>query len=246
MAGRPAPGTGPQSLRLEVLKELQQLIDSRESRDRVDRSPLAETKGREHWVLHLTLRALEQEQSHVDTLIGSAYANLVSRLEALDDRLARAEERDRSLEEEIRGRLERIGPDLGGQLARGIEDGTNLVAQRVSEQVLKDLDAKWRPISDSVEAFAQGSRQVTKDVADTYRVATQTRLLLSENARRMTDLGRDLVALEESLKLVVAKTIEEYLLPIEQRVAHLESQLGVPAPAARGSPEKPSSPATGE
>jgi BMFP domain-containing protein YqiC len=246
MAGRPAAGTGPQNLRLEVLKELQQLIDSREARDRVDRGPIAETKGKEHWVLHLTLRALEQEQSHVDTLIGSAYANLVSRLEALDDRLARAEERDRTLEEEVRGRLERLGPDLGTQLAKGIEDGTDTVAQRVSAQVLKDLDAKWHPISDSVEAFAQGSRQVTKDVADTYRVATQTRLLLSENARRMTDLGRDLVALEESLKLVVAKTIEEYLAPLEQRVVQLETQLGGPPPAAPAAAEKPTSPATGE
>jgi BMFP domain-containing protein YqiC len=246
MAGRPAPGTGPQNLRLEVLKELQQLIDSREARDRVDRGPIAETKGKEHWVLHLTLRALEQQQSHIDTLIGSAYANLVSRLEALDDRLARAEERDRTLEEEVRGRLERLGPDLGSQLSKGLEDGTETIAQRVSAQLLKDLDAKWRPISDSIEAFAQGSRQVTKDVADTYRVATQTRLLLSENARRMTDLGRDLVALEESLKLVVAKTIEEYLAPLEQRVAQIETQLGGPAPAAPAAAEKPTTPATGE
>jgi hypothetical protein len=245
MGGRPGTATSSQSLRLDILKELQQLIDNRETRDRVDRGPLAEAKGREHWVLHLTLRALELEQSHVDTLIGSAYANLMSRLESLDDRVTRAEERDRTHQEDVQGKLDRLGTELGAALGRGIQEGTASVSQKVSEQVMKDLDTKWRPISDSAETFAQGSRQVIKDVADTYRVATQTRLLLSENARRMTDLGRDMVALEESLKLVVMKTIEEALAPIEQRVAHLEGQLGVSSPAGRNSTEKPSSPASG-
>ncbi len=78
-----------------------------------------------------------------------------------------------------------------------------------------------------------------RDVADTYRVATQTRLLLNENTRRITDLGRDLVALEESLKLVVAKTLEEGLAPIDQRVAVLESRLGVAAPGERPAGDRP-------
>lgn len=246
MGGRPGAAATTPSLRLDILKELQQLIDSREFRDRVDRSPLAETKGKEHWVLHLTLRALELEQAHVDTLIGSAYANLLARLESLEDRLGRAEERDRAVGEEVRERLDKVGTDLSSQLGKGIADGTAVAAKRVSEEVMKNLDEKWRPISESVETFAQGSRQVIKDVADTYRVATQTRLLLSENARRMTDLGRDLVALEESLKLVVQKTVEEALAPLEQRVAHLEGQLGLASSAGRNSTEKPVSPATGE
>src|SRR5713226_3363386 len=106
MAARPASGSGPQAVRLEILKELQQLIDSREARDRVDRSPLAETKGREHWVLHLMLRAMELQQSHVTTLIGSAYSNLVSRLAALDDRLAHDSDKQITFEADLRTRLE--------------------------------------------------------------------------------------------------------------------------------------------
>src|SRR5690242_14952850 len=108
MAARPASGSGPQALRLEILKELQQLIDSREARDRVDKSPIAETKGREHWILHLTLRAMELQQSHVNTLIGSAYSNLVSRLAALEDRLAREGDKQVAFEADLRTRLEGI------------------------------------------------------------------------------------------------------------------------------------------
>ena len=70
-------------------------------------------------------------------------------------------------------------------------------------------------MGESIETFASGSRQVLKDVGDTYRVATQTRLLLNENARRLTDLGRDLVALEEGIA------------PLEQRIAAIESHLNL-------------------
>jgi hypothetical protein len=41
----------------------------------------------------------------------------------------------------------------------------------------------------------------------------------------MTDLGRDLVALEESLKLSLTKALEEVLAPLEERIAALETRL---------------------
>ena len=82
MSGRPAAPPGAQTLRVEVLKELQQLIDNREARDKIDKGPLAEAKGREHWVLHLLLRAQESTTAHFDTLIGTAYSNLVARMQA--------------------------------------------------------------------------------------------------------------------------------------------------------------------
>jgi hypothetical protein len=227
MSGRPPPGSTPQSLRVEVLKELQQLIDNREARDRVDKSPLAETKGREHWVLHLLLRAHESSQARVDTLIGSAYSNLTARMQALDDRLARLEETETNLGTEVRTRFDQADARMAERIDEGLDVGLGKLSVLLGEQLSENLDVKWKPVGDSIETFAQGSRQVLKDVADTYRVATQTRLLLNENARRITDLGRDLVALEESLKLVVQKTIEEGLAPLEARVAQLETQTGV-------------------
>jgi hypothetical protein len=244
MSGRPPPGSTPQSLRVEVLKELQQLIDSREARDRVDKGPLAETKGREHWVLHLMLRAQESSQARIDNLIGSAYSNLTARMQALDDRLARLEESGGNLGTEVRSRFDQVDAGVGERIDQRLDLGLGKLSSSLGKQLGDDLDTKWKPVGDSIETFAQGSRQVLKDVADTYRVATQTRLLLNENARRITDLGRDLIALEESLKLVVQKTIEEGLAPLEARVAHLESQSGVVvngsgAPASDGHDKAP-------
>jgi hypothetical protein len=249
MAGRPAQTSGVTSLRVEVLKELQQLIESREARDRVDRGPLAETKGREHWVLHLILRALESEQSHVDSLVGVAYSNLQSRLQAVEDRIGRLEEIQTAWEDDFRTRLGGVENLVGERIDRGVEKGVGQLNTAMESGLTESLDKKWKPVGESIETFAQGSRQVLKDVADTYRVATQTRLLLNENARRITDLGRDIVALEESLKLVVSKTIEESLVPLEARVAALEGHPVIPAVAngptsARTPEEKSSAPAS--
>ncbi len=235
MAGRPA-GTAPvPQIRTEVLKELQQILENRDQRDRLDRGPLAETKGREHWVLHLLLRAFEQEQAHVNTLVGTAYSNLLARFQALEDRVAHVEDLETATENDFRGRFDSLEGSLVQQLQRGIDSSVQQMTGTLTTSMNENLDRKWKPISESVETFATGSKQILKDVADTYRVATQTRLLLNENARRITDLGRDLLALEDSLKLVVSKTLEEALLPFEQRLGALEAHLGIPAspPAAR-------------
>ena len=230
MSGRPA-GTAPvPQIRTEVLKELQQILENRDQRDRLDRGPLAETKGREHWVLHLLLRAFEQEQAHINTLIGTAYSNLLARFQALEDRIARVEELETAVEGDFRGRFDSLEGNLVQQLQRGIDSSVQQMTSGLTTAMNDNLDRKWKPISESVENFAQGSKQILKDVADTYRVATQTRLLLNENARRITDLGRDLLALEESLKLVVSKTLEEALLPFDQRLSALEAHLGIAAP----------------
>jgi DNA replication initiation complex subunit (GINS family) len=236
MSGRPA-GTAPvPQIRTEVLKELQQILENRDQRDRLDRGPLAETKGREHWVLHLMLRAFEQEQSHINTLIGTAYSNILARFQALEDRISRVEELQTTVENDFRGRFDSLEGSLVQQLQRGIDSSVQQMTSGLTAAMNENLDRKWKPISESVETFALGSKQILKDVADTYRVATQTRLLLNENARRITDLGRDLLALEESLKLVVSKTLEEALLPFEQRLGVLEAHLGIPAAPPVGRP----------
>jgi hypothetical protein len=225
MSGRPPPQQG--GLRVEILKELQQLIDVRESRDRIDRGALAETKGREHWVLHLLLRAEELQQSHFDTLIGTAYANLVSRIQSVDDRVARVEEMLTATSTDVRERVDALSGSFTERVDKGIDKGVEHLGQELTRRLGEHLDAKWQPVGESIETFAVGSRQVLKDVADTYRVATQTRLLLNENARRITDLSRDLVALEDSLKLVVEKAVEDGLAPVEARLAALEGHLGI-------------------
>lgn len=239
MSGRPPTSSGSSTLRLEILKELQQLAESRDARDRVDRGPLAEAKGREHWVLHLLLRADESMQAHVDTLIGTAYANLLARLQTIDDRLDRIEEQERTTGAALREELTQTGTGLGERVDGALDRGVARIEEGLKTRLGENLDEKWTPIGESVEQFAQGSRQVLKDVADTYRVATQTRLLLNENTRRITDLGRDLVALEESLKLVVAKTVEEALGPLEARVAALEGPNGGAPPPAPPAPTRP-------
>jgi hypothetical protein len=226
MAGRPpsTPGSAS-SLRLEVLKELQTLLDDREVRDRLDRGPLAETKGREHWVLHLLLRAQESSQAHLDTLIGSAYSNLLARLQSVEDRLQKIESVEQTLGEETKQRLEGMESAVGERVTTALTSGMEATAARITASLSENLDTKWKPVGESIEAFAQSSHQLTKDLSDTYRVSTQSRLLLNENARRIIDLGRDIVALEESLKLALTKVLEDGLQPLEDRIAALESRL---------------------
>lgn len=239
MAGRPNPAPTPvASVRLEILKEIQQLIDSREARDRLERSPLAEAKGREHWVLHLLLRAHESTQARSDTLISTAYTNLLSRMEGLDERIGRMERASAAGGAEVQSRLEALESSLAARVDRGLNEGMAKLLEGVNLQLSENLSERWKPIGETAENFSLSSKQMLKDVSDTYRVATQTRLLLNENARRITDLGRDLVALEESLKLVVAKTLEDGLAALDQRLAALEGGVSPPAPVANGNGER--------
>src|SRR5579862_2455061 len=103
MAGQPPPGSGPAStLRVEILKELQAMLDDREVRDRVDRGPLAEAKGREHWVLHLLLRAQELSQASLTNLVRTSYTNLTARLQAVEERVQHIEGGQRTLSDDLK------------------------------------------------------------------------------------------------------------------------------------------------
>jgi len=227
MAGRPpSSSSAASSLRVEILKELQSLIDDRDVRDRLERGPIGETKGREHWVLHLLLRAQESTQGHIDVLIGSAYSNLLARLQAIEDRVERVEGSERSLGDEMKTRMDGLESSVAQRVSKEISSGVETSGNQIAKELWANLDRKWKPIGDSIEVFSASAGQLTKDLSDTYRVATQSRLLLNENARRIIDLGRDLVALEEGLKLALAKTIEEGLQPLEERISQLEARLG--------------------
>jgi len=221
---------------VEVLKELQTLIDDREVRDRLDKGPLGETKGREHWVLHLLLRAQELNQAHADTLIGTAYSNLLARLQSIDDRLQRMETGTQEIGQDLKTRLVGMETSLAERVSREVTSGVQSAADKLAASLTSNLDEKWKPVGASIETFAQSSHQLTKDLSDTYRVSTQSRLLLNENARRIIDLGRDLVALEESLKLTLTKAIDDGLAPLEERIAALESRLPPAADVASDPP----------
>jgi hypothetical protein len=237
MAGRPQPNaSSASSLRLEVLKELQSLIDDRDVRDRLERGPVGEAKGREHWVLHLLLRAQESSQSHLDTLIGTAYSNLLARLQSVEDRMQRVEAIEVGLAEDVKHRMDSMEGSVSDRVSKELAAGIDAAAQRIAAGLWQNLDAKWKPIGESIEAFGQSSHQLTKDLSDTYRVSTQSRLLLNENARRIIDLGRDIVALEESLKLALSKVLEDGLQPLQDRIAALESRLGSSEEAASTDP----------
>ncbi|HYA10609.1 MAG TPA: hypothetical protein VEH10_02920 [Thermoplasmata archaeon] len=245
MAGQPSSTTGAASaVRVEILKELQAMIDDREVRDRVDRGPLAEAKGREHWVLHLLLRAQELSQASLTTLVHSAYSNLNGRLQAVEERVQRIEGAQRTLSEEVKGEMGGLSTSLRETVEQSVDHGLTEGRDRIGTALLTDLDAKWKPIGESIETFARSSHQLSKDLSDTYRVSTQTRLLLNENARRMIDLGRDLVALEESLKLALTKALEEGLQPLEDRISALEGRLAGPEGAAADPPRKDESPSS--
>ena len=238
MAGQPPTGSATAStLRVEILKELQAMLDDREVRDRVDRGPLAEAKGREHWVLHLLLRAQELSQASFTTLVSSAYSSLTNRLQGLEERVQRIEGGQRTLSEQVKADLGGLQNSLRETVEKSLEKGMTDGRERIGTALLTDLDAKWKPIGESVETFARSSHQLSKDLSDTYRVSTQTRLLLNENSRRMIDLGRDLVALEESLKLSLTKALEEGLQPLEERIAALEGRLGAAEPVADPPPK---------
>ena len=226
MAGRPtSSSTGTSSIRVEILKELQTLIDDRDVRDRLDRGPIGETKGREHWVLHLLLRGQETLQAHVDVLIGTAYSNLLARLQSVEDRVQRVETIEQNLGDEMKTRLEGMESTLVDRVAKEVGTGVDAATTKLTSHLTAQLDEKWKPVGESIETFSHASGQLTKDLSDTYRVATQSRLLLNENARRMIDLGRDLVALEESLKLALSKVLEDGLAPLEERISALEARL---------------------
>lgn len=232
----PTGGAPASTLRVEVLKELQAMVDDRDVRDRVDRGPLAEAKGREHWVLHLLLRAQELSQASLTTLVRTAYTNLTTRLQALDERLQRVESGQRGLSEDVKGELGGLRTTVRETVEVAVDHGLTEGRERIGTALLTDLDAKWKPIGESIETFARSSHQLSKDLSDTYRVSTQTRLLLNENARRMIDLGRDLVALEESLKLVLTKALEDGLQPLEDRIAAIEARLGNGEPLPDAAP----------
>jgi hypothetical protein len=238
MAGR-SPTTASSALRLELLKELQQLDENRDLRDRLDKGPLSAAKGREHWVLHLLLRAAEHQTAHLDFVLAANQADLVARLEQLEERIRRTEDGTNHLRESLLGLPTALETAVGGRLQAAMKESATGLPITAQEAVRAALDERLQPIGGSLESVAEGSRQSAKTIEDTFRIASQTRQLVTESAHQVSDLGKDLLALEDALKLVIEKAIEEGTASLDRRLAELERRLGALPPTHGGSAEEP-------
>jgi hypothetical protein len=238
MAARPPP-TPSAALRLEILKELQQLEDNREIRDRIDKGPIAAAKGREHWVLHLLLRAAENQTAHIDFVLGANQVALITHLEDLEHRILRMEDATEHLRTTLENWTKSVEGVVGGRVEASLREGAAGLGTSIRDSVLTNIDERLAPIGSSVETFAENSRQTSKLAEDTFRLTTQTRLLVNESSQRVADLGKDLLALEDSLKLVVQKAIEQGNIVFERRLAEIERRLAAlaPVPASIGTEE---------
>ena len=99
------------------------MLDDREVRDRVDRGPLAEAKGREHWVLHLLLRSQELSQASLTTLVRTAYTNLTGRIQTIEERVQRIEASQRSLVDDLKGELGGLKTGLRDTVQASVDHG---------------------------------------------------------------------------------------------------------------------------
>jgi hypothetical protein len=229
MAGRP-PTTPSAALRLEILKELQQLEENRELRDRLDKGPISAAKGREHWVLHLLLRAAENQTAHMDYVLGANQVALITHLEELEHRMMRMEDATEHLRQTLEGWSASLEGVIGSKVQSSLLEGASGLGSSVREAVRSALEERLAPVASSVESFAEGSHQVVKLAEDTFRLTSQTRLQVNESAQRVADLGKDLLALEDALRLAVERSIEQGNLLIERRLTEIERRLAALAP----------------
>jgi hypothetical protein len=234
MAGR-SPTTASSALRLEILRELQLLDENRDLRDRLDKGPLAAAKGREHWVLHLLLRAAEHQTAHFDFVIAENQGALLGRLEEVEERLRRVEDATTHLRDMLQTLPAALEGGIGDRVQAGLREGATGLEQTLHDSIGRALDDRLPPLGSSIETVAEGSRQAAKTIEDTFRLASQTRQLVTESAHQVSDLGKDLLALEDALKLVVEKAIEEGTASLDRRLSEIERRLSA-LPPTNGAP----------
>ncbi|MGB9635862.1 MAG: hypothetical protein ACPL1Y_01250 [Thermoplasmata archaeon] len=178
------------TIRMEVVKAITDLANDREARDRIDKGILSHVKGREHWMLHLFLKAMEAQQqetneglSHILTTTNSVYKDLGTKLE--------------NVRTEITTNLvPKIKTEIGEIEAKNFEKIAGMIEasfEKVNAGLSKSINESIGKTAEAINAQALETKNLTqalaRDVGDTFKVATQVRLLISENMRKLNEIA---------------------------------------------------------
>jgi methyl-accepting chemotaxis protein len=183
------PETNKNTIRMEVVRTITELLKDRDARDRLDKGVLSHTKGREHWILHLMLTALdtlnessENGFNYILTTTNTIYKEMGAKIEnvnkeingivpKLKDELETAEKKNY---EQIVALIDASFDKLNKNLEKTINDTIGKTAEAIGAQALETKNL---------------TQTLSKDVADTFKVSTQVRLLISENMRKLNEIS---------------------------------------------------------
>ncbi|MEM3567128.1 MAG: hypothetical protein QXS83_00990 [Thermoplasmata archaeon] len=177
------------AIRTEVVRAITDLVNDKEARDRIDKGILAHTKGREHWILHLLLKALEAQQEHMETGINYILTTTNTIYEDLSKRIE-------GVNKEIGNSIPKIKAEVGEIEAKNYEKLAAMIEEsfrKVNEGLGKTINESIGKTAEAINSQALETKNLTqalsRDVADTFKVATQVRLLISENMRKLNEIS---------------------------------------------------------
>ncbi|MCX8173431.1 MAG: hypothetical protein N3F63_02315 [Thermoplasmata archaeon] len=180
------------TIRTEVVRAITDLVNDKEARERIDKGILAHTKGREHWILHLLLKALEAQQEYTETgmtylltTTNTVYKDLGAKIEGVN--------------KEIENSIPKIKAEVGEIEAKNYERLVAMIEEsfkKVNEGLGKTINESIGKTAEAINTQALETKNLTqalsRDVADTFKVATQVRLLISENMRKLNEIAEAL------------------------------------------------------
>lgn len=177
------------TIRTEVVRAITDLVNDKDARDRIDKGILAHTKGREHWILHLLLKALEAHQEHTENGINSLLATTNTIYEDLSTKIE-------SINKEIENSIPKIRAEVNEIEEKNYEKIIAMIEEKfkkVNEGLGKTIQESIGKTADAINSQALETKNLTqslsRDVADTFKVATQVRLLISENIRKLNEIS---------------------------------------------------------
>lgn len=177
------------TIRTEVVRAITELVNDREARERIDKGILSHTKGREHWILHLLLRALETQQEHNEaginyllTTTNTVYKELSTKIEGLSKSIE-------NLTPKVKASFEEIEQKNYEKISAIIEESF----KKVQESLAKSISESIGSTAEAIKAQALETKNLTqalaRDIADTFKITTQVRLLINENLRKLNEIG---------------------------------------------------------
>lgn len=209
------------TIRTEVVRALTDLVNDREARERIDKGILSHTKGREHWILHLLLRAMEAQQEFTETSMNylltttnTVYKDLSAKIEGVNLAI------DGSIPK-IKAGVEEIEQKNYERVAAMIEENF----RKVNEGLGKTINESIGKTAEAIGAQAMETKNLTqalsRDVADTFKVATQVRLLISENMRKLNEIAEALEKVQPGSGTGTAGTVD-----VKPLIAEIEARIG--------------------